>query len=129
METTTTSNTFQKLINNVSTNSYVIQLKWFVKRGGLLIFSLGILGVLQIASLEITNRYRIFPLYGFYLMCLFVVVALSIYLVVSKRVVSLPAWRNIGRKPKQKKLEEIPAVLLIIRRTKIRTPKNNSVSV
>lgn len=85
--------------------------------------------VLQIASLEIPNRYGIFPLYGFYLFNLTAVVALSAYLLLSTELIELLKRKVVRRPFLKRRIKEIPAVILIIRHQQIETPKSNSAKV
>jgi hypothetical protein len=101
----------------------------FAKKSFLVIFSFGVLTALQIASLEVCTRYKVFPLNGFYLTNLIFGIVTVGYFFVSKRVISISNWRSIAAKFKKTKSKEIPAVLLIVRRKPIEKPKSNSAAV
>lgn len=111
---------------------------------------LGFLGgtmfVLQLASLEICSRARIFPLYGFYFTNLLYAVFLFGIYRISRSGFALPITNLVKRllnlkgrilpeitfphiRPRKSDIKQIPAVLLIVRRRKeVQIKKENKIS-
>lgn len=105
---------------NAAQTVWRTRLNRYFKRFVFVVFITGLSISLEVVSLEIPNRYSVFPLYGFWVFSAAAAVFLTVYLLnpieFFKHRIAVVKTAVSGR-------QEIPAVLVIIRRRKVEQPK------